>query len=44
MQGRRHGFLGGGRAQAYPKIKNSPDLVHYFLKGPIFHLICFHSR
>jgi len=36
MQGRRHGFLGAGRAKAYPKIKNSPDLVHYFLKRAYF--------
>jgi len=43
-QGRRHGFLNGGSGSSpgptkpTPKITNSPDLVHYFSKGSIFHL------
>jgi len=41
VQGRRHGFSGGGRAQAgahqtYPQNLKLPDLVHYFLKRDNF--------
>jgi len=37
-QGRRHGILSGGNGptKPTPKIKNSPDLVHCFLKRAAF--------